>query len=79
MVRKLIPAPALFIVLCLHAVDPPSRGFPGLGIWVDDPPGTFACPLILDPHKPTVERQVVSDGILEDTKGKGHSFYPTSS
>lgn len=34
-------------------------------LWVQHPPGTFPCALILDTDEPSVEGQVVADGVLE--------------
>lgn len=36
---------------------------------IQHPPGAFSCSLILDAHETTVQRQVVSDGVLGTTKG----------
>lgn len=39
-------------------------------LWVEHPPWTFPCPLILHSHKATVQRQVVPDWVLRRRERK---------
>lgn len=43
---------------------PATSGFAWLGVAIDHPPGTLAGALVLHPHKPAVQRQVVTYRIL---------------
>lgn len=59
------------LAVVVHGDRPAAWGLAALpALWVQHPPRALSRALILDANKAAVQRQVVSDGVLEDRESE---------
>lgn len=65
------------LAVVVHGSRPASRRLAILpSLWVQHPPWTLACPFVLHANKAAVQRQVVSNGVLEERKKRARGKSP---